>query len=117
MKIFKKKKKELTDDVKPRGIKYTIDRPSEADIAKLTKQRENMKKSIITNKVDKMVLQNISDRLYGPESDAYIKALEELNKSFKPRAGKSYLDFYEPGIVEDVKKTQKKINESIKHES
>ena len=117
MRIFKKKEKELTGDIKPRGVKYTIDRPSESDIVKLQKQVDDMKKPLITNKVDKMILQNISDRLYGPESDDYIKALEELNKSFKPRVGKSYLDFYEPDIVEDVRKTQIKINRTIKHGS
>ena len=65
MKIFKKKKKELTDDVKPRGIKYTIDRPSEADIAKLTKQRENMKKSFILYCDTLAVLDHLTDEQAG----------------------------------------------------
>ena len=116
MGIFKKNKKELSSDVKPRGIKYTIERPTESDITNLKKQVASLKKPVLV-KVDKMVLQDISDRLYGPESEGYIKALDELNKSFKPRVGKSCLDFYEPDIVENVKKNQKKINEAIKHES
>jgi hypothetical protein len=116
MRIFRKSKKELSGDVKPMGIKYTIERPSESDIANLQRQRENMKKPI-TNKVDKMILQDISDRLYGPDSDDYIKSLNKLNKLFKPRAGKSCNDFFDPDIVENVKKNQKKINEIIKHES
>jgi len=115
MRIFRKSKKELSD-VKPMGIKYTIERPSESDIDALQRQRENMKKPI-TNKVDKMILQDISDRLYGPDSDDYIKSLNKLNKLFKPRAGKSCNDFFDPGIVENVKKNQKKINQIIKHES
>lgn len=115
MRIFRKSKKELSG-VKPMGIKYTIERPSESDIDALQRQRENMKKPI-TNKVDKMILQDISDRLYGPDSDDYIKSLNKLNKLFKPRAGKSCNDFFDPGIVENVKKNQKKINQIIKHES
>ena len=82
MRIFRKSKKELSD-VKPMGIKYTIERPSESDIDALQRQRENMKKPI-TNKVDKMILQDISDRLYGPDSDDYIKSLNKLNKLYSP---------------------------------
>ena len=118
LKFFKKQKEvfEGIDDTKPRGVKYTIERLSESEFVSIQNHKDSMKNHMI-DKVDKMVLQEISDRLYGPQSEDYVKALLELNKSFKPRAGKSFHDFYEPGISDNVRENQKKINESIKHES
>jgi hypothetical protein len=115
MGIFRKKKIEI-DVITPLRIKSTIGRPIDGDIVSVQKQTSDMKKPII-NKVDKMFLQEISDRLYGPDSDGYIEALSELNKLFKPRAGKSFLEFYEPEISEGVRRKQKEINDNIKHES
>ena len=119
MGIFTKKRKELTGDVVPRGVKYTLERPTENDILDMQKQRDALKKPL-PDRVDKLFVQDISDRLYGPDSEEYIKALSELNKLFRPRSGKTFTEFYEPEIVESVREKQKKINESIeviKHES
>jgi hypothetical protein len=91
MKIFFKRKK--TNELMPMGVIKTVDRPVQS-VIKLTdeqmkKLKSNTEKSVFTRKVDPYFLQEISDRLYGPESNEYIDALIELNKKFKPRVGRT----------------------------
>jgi hypothetical protein len=96
MKFFSKTKKE--NEVRPMVVVKTIDRPnqpvfrlSEDQMMKLKTESE---KNVYTKKVDPYFLQEISDRLYGPESKEYINALIELNKKFKPRAGRTGHDIF-----------------------
>jgi len=116
MGIFRKKSKELTGDIVPRGVRYTLERPTEADVLAMKNQVDVLKKPL-PDRVNPLFVQDISDRLYGPDSEEYVKALSELNKSFRPRSGKKFTEFYEPEIVESVREKQKKINEYKKRES
>ncbi len=88
--ILQDKKVELSD-LQPKGFK-TIDRPSEEEISKIFNKRP------IEKNVDSYFLQEISDRLFGPDSQEYIKAIENLNKSFKGRPGRYGNQFYEPNL-------------------
>ena len=89
MKHLRKFNEEISDDLKPKGFR-TVERPTEEDIEKMPK---HMKSS---HKVDSYFIQEISDRLYGPDSEEYMKAIAELNKKFRPRGGRFGSQFYEP---------------------
>lgn len=96
MGIFSKTKKK--NDITPMGVIKTVDRPFQ-EVIKLTEEqmkklKSNTEKSVFTRKVDPYFLQEISDRLYGPESSDYIDALIELNKKFRPRIGKTGHDIF-----------------------
>jgi hypothetical protein len=62
----------------------------------LRKQREefNKSKSSTEKRVDPYFLQEISDRLFGPDSEEYTNAIIELNKKFRPREGKTGHDIF-----------------------
>jgi len=81
------KKKEKTSDLEPKGFK-TIERPREEEVIKEIEP--------IKTKVDPYFLQEISDRLFGPDGEEYQNAIIELNKKFRPRAGRFGNQFYEP---------------------
>jgi hypothetical protein len=117
--IFRKKVKELkAGDIAPKGISKTIPRPTEEDIEKIAKNVENLRKTRPTApKVDNLFLQEISDRLYGPDSESYIEALKRLNKGFRPRPGKNGVEFYEPEIVTQTKEKEREINQNISKET
>lgn len=118
MGIFKKKRKELTGDIVPKGISKTLPRPTEEDIKKISDNVEKLKKERPhLPKIDNLFLQDISDRLYGPDSEAYIEALKKLNKGFRPRSGKNGTEFYEPEIVEQTKQRERIINGFISKET
>jgi hypothetical protein len=96
MGIFSKTKK--INDIKPMGVLRTIDRPNQP-VSRISKeQMDKLKveteKRVSNRKVDPYFLQEISDRLYGPESKEYIDALIELNKKFKPRVGRTGHDIF-----------------------
>lgn len=112
--FFKKKSSSVEDDdTRPRGVKYSLDRPTDADVRDMKVQLDKIKSNSIRN-IDQKFLQDVSDRIYGPDSIEYVRALEELNKSFRGRVGKSGIEFYEPELVESVRDRQRKINDSIK---
>lgn len=73
-------------------VSKSIDRPSEMDIEKVNKGIEKMRSKDITDKIDPYFLQDISDRILGPNGDEYKKEIEKLNKKFSPRSGKTGLD-------------------------
>lgn len=92
---FKKDKKEDDkSDIIPTGVISSTGRPSEDDINKYKKARVFLDKPI-DHKVDKYFIQEVSDRLHGPDSEEYVKALKELNNKFKAREGRKGSDFYE----------------------
>ena len=118
MRIFKRKKKELTNDVIPKGVSRTLPRPTDEDLKRISDDVERLKKSRPhLPKIDNLFLQDISDRLYGPDSEAYIEALKRLNKGFRPRFGKNGTDFYEPEIVTQTKQREREINTHISKET
>lgn len=84
--IFGKKERD-SSDLDPKGFK-TIPRPTTDAVMKDIKPPKT--------KVDAYLLQEISDRLFGPDAEQYIDAIIELNKTFRPRAGRFGNQFYEP---------------------
>ena len=116
MKIFKfnegwfTKKGEVSSEspieqtIKP-GVRTTIPRPEDVVPSRLSdeerqKQIDDLKTKDYTGeyRVDPYFIQEISDRLYGPDSDDYIEALKELNKNFRPREGRFGNQFYDDEI-------------------
>jgi uncharacterized protein YdaL len=65
------------------------------------------------NKVDVYFMQEISDRLYGPDAEEYIKALEELNSRFRAREGRSGSQLYDPSIKDERRRKEGEINKNI----
>jgi hypothetical protein len=65
-------------------------------------------------KIDTYFMQEISDRLYGPDSKEYVEALRELNKKFKAREGRYGPQFYDDQSSSEVKIRQSEINRTIK---
>ena len=114
MKIFKfnegwfTKKGEVTSNspidqtIKP-GVRTTIPRPEDVVPTRLSdddrqKQINDLKTKDAGDRVDPYFIQEISDRLYGPDSEDYIDALKELNKNFRPREGRYGNQFYDDEI-------------------
>ncbi len=82
------KKEEESDDLRPKGFK-TTERPE------WSYEKPEIKTGGIEPKIDPYFIQEISDRLYGPDSIEYVKELIELNKRFRPRGGRVGNQFYE----------------------
>lgn len=99
-KIFTKKEK---TGLKPMGVITTIERPKQ-DVNRLTdEERQKMndeffKRKQQSERVNPYFIQEISDRLYGPDADDYIKALVELNSKFRPRIGRTGPQIYRDEI-------------------
>ena len=78
-------------------VQSTVPRPesevNRLSIDELERQKEEFYKNKSTG-IDPYFIQEISDRLYGPDSKEYIDALIELNKNFRPRAGRTGHDIY-----------------------
>jgi hypothetical protein len=111
----KKEKEELKGDTIPKGVAKTLPRPTDEEIEKTKKTVDQMRsKSLKEPKVDIYFIQEISDRLYGPDSEEYVKAIKELNDKFRPREGKLGVDFYEPGLVDRIREKEKSIIDNIK---
>ena len=82
------KKEDESNDITPKGIMTSTGRPTPEEDERIGKDLDNLKSKKLEPKVDSDFLQEVSDRLYGPDSDEYVKALKELNASFRPREGK-----------------------------
>jgi hypothetical protein len=98
MKIFNFKSKKESE-LKPMGVKKTVERPfqpvnrlSDDELQKLISDTKKEKEKI--KSMDPYFLQEISDRLFGPEAEDYIKAIKELNSKYKPRAGRTGHDIF-----------------------
>jgi hypothetical protein len=99
-KIFSKTEKSV---VKPMGVITTVQRPEQAVNRLSDEQRKKMNDEFIKNKeaeqkLSPYFIQEISDRLYGPDSDEYIKAINQLNSKFKPRNGRTGPQIYRDEI-------------------
>lgn len=119
-KIEKEKISDVVSDITPRGIKTTLMATERNFSPGLSKEEvENLKLESKNEKskdrVDISFIQEVSDRLYGPESEDYIKALQELNMRFKSREGRFGSQFYDSSIVNEVRKREDTINKSIKN--
>lgn len=80
---------------KGRRIQSSTTRPEvqsgKLDDETLQRFKDEMKRNAErdSQKVDPYFLQEISDRLYGPDSEEYIHALKELNSKFRGREGRT----------------------------
>ena len=98
MKLFRLKKEKSTE-MKPMGAKTTVERPKQP-VSKLSDEElKNLKDSYKKEKqkdsiLDPYFIQEISDRLYGPDKEEYIKALVELHHRFRPRPGRVGHDIF-----------------------
>lgn len=107
-------KKEKESDLKPKGLMSSTGRPSPEESERLQKDLDKLSTKI-EPKVDSDFTQEISDRLYGPDSEEYIKALKELNMSFRPREGRYGSQLYDPSGLEEATKRQKEVINKIEN--
>jgi len=80
-------------------IQSTVPRPESTPQRLSDEEMEKQKQQFYKSqeeyqRVDPYFLQEVSDRLYGPDSAEYVNALKELNKNFRPRLGKTGHDIY-----------------------
>lgn len=100
-------------DLAPKGFRSTVARPSDEEAARIQAGLDALK-APIEPRVDAEFMQEISDRLYGPDSEAYMKAIEELNAKFRPREGKFGRHFYEPEHQEKSRLRELEINRKLR---
>lgn len=105
-------KKESESDLIPKGFMSSTGRPSAEESERMLKDLDKLS-SKIEPKVDSDFMQEISDRLYGPDSEEYIKALKELNMSFRPRQGRYGSQLYDPLNHEKNNKRQQEVINKI----
>jgi hypothetical protein len=96
-------KKDKVEELKPMGVITTVPRKEEApnrlSPEELNKIKDDFsKKKIEDPRIDVYFIQEVSDRLYGPDSDDYIEALKELNKKYRPRRGRTGHDIFKGEI-------------------
>jgi hypothetical protein len=66
------------------------------------------------NRIDSLFLQEISDRLYGPDSESYMAAIKELNKTHRKREGRVGAEFFDSEIERKRKAREKDIVNQFK---
>ena len=114
----KKSNPEEITDITPRGVSRTS-MPAERNTSsglseeELEELKRNSSSSKVETKVDTYFMQEISDRLFGPDSEGYIQAIKELNLKFKPREGRTANQFYDPSIADERRHKEDEINRNI----
>lgn len=95
--FFSRKKSE---EIGPMGIRKTIDRPEQPTNRLGDEELNNMKRNFGSSnsdrntKVDPYFMQEITDRILGPDSEAYTNELKELNMKYSPRVSKTGPSLY-----------------------
>jgi hypothetical protein len=94
-KFFKKEKEKSKEEFVIKA-RTTVQRPVD-EVKKLTKKDLDKLKKLNQNdkKVDPYFLQDIVDRICGPDSEEYKLAIIELNKKFKSRVGRTGRKIFE----------------------
>lgn len=114
----KKSNPEEITDITPRGVSRTS-MPAERNTSsglseeELEELKRNSSSSKVETKVDTYFMQEISDRLFGPDAEGYIQAIKELNLKFKPREGRTANQFYDPSIADERRRKEDEINRNI----
>jgi hypothetical protein len=113
----KKDKTEEISDITPRGVSKTSMPDQRNTSSGLSEEElEELKRTRISKqetRVDAYFMQEISDRLFGPDSEGYIQAIKELNLKFKPREGRTANQFYDPSISDERRHKEDEINRNI----
>jgi hypothetical protein len=113
----KKDKTKETSDITPRGVSRTSMPDQRNTSSGLSEEElEELKRNRISNqetRVDAYFMQEISDRLFGPDSEGYIQAIKELNLKFRPREGRTANQFYDPSISGERRRKEDEINRNI----
>ena len=113
----KKDKTKETSDITPRGVSRTSMPDQRNTSSGLSEEElEELKRNRISNqetRVDAYFMQEISDRLFGPDSEGYIQAIKELNLKFRPREGRTANQFYDPSISDERRHKEDEINRNI----
>jgi hypothetical protein len=103
--IFKNKK-DSGHVLKPMGVKLG-ERPVINTVEKIVIENKPI------DRVDKYFMQEISDLLFGPDSEIYISELKKLNNSFRKRDGRSGNQFYDPKYDIERRKKEEIVNRLI----
>jgi hypothetical protein len=61
------------------------------------------------SRIDSDIIQEISDRLYGPDGEAYLNDIKELNKKYRKREGKVGSEFFDPEIINKRREREREI--------
>jgi hypothetical protein len=107
-------KKEQSSDITPRGFKSTVYPDQQLKSVSDVKASPQQRNPLVDRKIDLDVMQEISDRLYGPDSEEYLKAILELNSKFRKRSGKHGNQFLDPSIEAKRKEREREINQRIR---
>lgn len=111
--MIKKIMKEESD-LTPKGFKSTVYPDKQLRSVSDVKASPQQRNPLVDRKVDLEIMQEISDRLYGPDSEEYIKAISELNSKFRKREGKYGNQFLDPSIEAKRKEREREINQRIR---
>jgi hypothetical protein len=102
------KTKSEDSELKPTGVKV-IENPDQLRGVSTVKASPKEKNVLTDSRIDSSILQEISDRLYGPDSEEYVKAIQELNTKFRARKGRRAGEFYDASIEAKRKTREQEI--------
>ena len=67
-----------------------------------------------SGRIDKLFIQEISDRIYGPDSESYIAAIKELNKTHRRREGRVGSELFDDEIIKKRREREKELVKKYK---
>jgi hypothetical protein len=89
-----------SEEIGPMGVRTTVERPEQPINRLGDDELNNMKRdfgrsnSDRSTKIDPYFMQEITDRILGPDSEAYTNELKELNMKYSPRVSKTGPSLY-----------------------
>jgi hypothetical protein len=112
---WSKKETEKPSDITPRGIKSTVYPDQQLRSVSTVKATPMEKNPLVDRKVDPYFMQEISDRLHGPDGEQYMKEIEKLNEKFpRKRGGRVAGQLHDPNISAEAKRREREINQKIR---
>jgi len=104
-------------DLTPKGFRSVV-HPTGGQLRDVSKVKASPieKNPLVDRRIDLDIMQEISDRLYGPDSEEYLKAILELNEKFRARGG-SYghkIGGADPSAEAKRKAREQEINQRIR---
>ena len=67
-----------------------------------------------SGRIDKLFIQEISDRIYGTDSESYIAAIKELNKTHRRREGRVGSELFDDEIIKKRREREKELVKKFK---